>query len=263
MAAGKFNKTLLLLFLVYAGNTLACSCLSPKFAEKYIQSDFVAVAKIIKVYQNEGEEEIYKADILIRDLFKGENLKSIYIQGRSDGQKGSSCSIFIPENTELIVYAIQKSNNKFAFDSCSGYLILNRKWKYSEKQEKRELGMLNMLRAKNINYTNKIWFGKKMGFSEELKRFKGIQLNKSYAVYELTFGENLAIKSVEQISGFGSDVDNELIKMLEKSKWGSIDVKSQDVIIKDIVPDGSKVLVGFYFYEADGTYESFLSEYDL
>ena len=263
MVSEKLNKILLLIFVLYAGNTLACSCIPPKFVEKYIQSDFVAVAKIIKVYQNEGEEELYKADILIRDLFKGQNLNSIYIEGRSDGKKGSSCNLVIPVNTELIIYARKNGNNQFSFGSCSGYLILNRQWKHSEEQEKRELGMLNMLRSKNINYTNKIWFGKKMGFSGELERFKGVQLNKSYAVFELAFGANLAVKSVEQISGFGSDVDNELIKMLEKSKWGSIDVKSQDVIIKDTVPDGSKFLVGFYFYEAEAGYESFVGEYDL
>ena len=263
MAAKKFNKLFILFLALYAGETFACTCMPRKFAEKYVQSDFVAVAKIIKVYQNEGEEELYKADILIRDLFKGENLKSIYIEGRSDGKKGSSCSIFIPENTELIIYAIKNGNNQFSFDSCSGYLILKQEGKNRKNTEKRELDMLHVLQARHINYTNKIVFAKKMGFSEELKQYKGIQLSKSYAIFELTFSSDLKLKSLDIISRFENEVDNELVKMLEKSSWLSVDVKSQYVIIKDIVPEGSKVLVGFYFYEAEGAYESFVSEHDL
>jgi len=257
------KKLLLLFFVFYSVNSFACSCMPPNFTEKFMRSDFVAVAKIVRVYPNEGDKELYKADIVVLDLFKGENLTSIYIAGRSDGKKGSSCSIFIPENTEMIIYASETDDEKFSFNFCSGYLILNQKSKYWEDKQKQELEMLQVLKAKHINYTNKIWFGKKMGFSEELKRFSGIQLNKSYAIFELTFGADLIIKSVKQISGFGNDFDNELVKILEKSSWVSSDVKSQYDIIRNTVPEGSKVLVGFYFYNAEKEYKSFVGEYDL
>ena len=113
--------------------------------------------------------------------------------------------------------------------------------------------MLHMLKAKNINYTSKIRFGKKMGFGE-LEKFNGVQLNKSYAIFELTFGAELTVKSVEQISGFDHDIDKELVKILENSTWVSSNVKGSE---------GSKILVGFYFYEAEPGYTSLVGEYDV
>ncbi|TDE17355.1 hypothetical protein [Dyadobacter psychrotolerans] len=263
MKIDKSGKILLLILMLVANEALACMCMHYKFAEKYIQSDFVAVAKITKVYPNEGEEEIYKADIKIRNLLKGENLQSIYIQGRSDGKRGSSCSIFIPENTELIIYARKTAKNKFSFGSCSGYLILNQKGIGREKTEKREMEMLKLLKAENINFTNTIRIGNKMGFSDKLKKFDGINLNKSYSIYEITLASDLSVKKLDLISGFGGKVDNELSKIIQKSTWTSFEYKSERSVVKDKVPDGCKFLLAFYFYNAEKVSKSFIGEYDL
>jgi hypothetical protein len=49
---------------------------------KYIESEF-AKAKIINNYKKmKAQKELYKADILISELFKGESLKSIYVGGK-------------------------------------------------------------------------------------------------------------------------------------------------------------------------------------
>jgi hypothetical protein len=263
MILEKLGKLLLLIFLLLAGKTFACVCIPPKFTEKYTQSDFVAVAKIIKVYRNESEEEVYKADILIKDLFKGENLTSIYIEGRSDGKRGSSCNIFIPESTELIIYARKKTNNQFSFSACSGYLILNQEAPSQKRTAKREIEMLNILKAKNIDFTNKTRFIRKRSFSEELEKFKGIQLSKHYALYQVTFTSGFATKSVELLSGFGNEIDNALTEILKKADWLNLDVKSENLISKDTLSDESKFLVGFYYYPEEKEYKSFVSEYDL
>ena len=91
--------------LLAAEDVLACDCSHRNLTDKYMQSDFVATIKITRVYQNAGEEEIYKADIQITELFKGDSPTSVYVYGRSDGTLGSSCAIYIPENTELVAYA--------------------------------------------------------------------------------------------------------------------------------------------------------------
>ena len=130
------TKFLIIFISFLASPVLACDCSDIKFADKFTQSDFVAKARIIKVYPNKNDQEIYKVDILIIDLFKGEKLKSVYIEGRSDGKKGSSCNTVIPKNTELIIYASKNGNNQFSFGSCSGYLILNGEGKYRQDKEK-------------------------------------------------------------------------------------------------------------------------------
>ena len=254
-------KNLLLLFLLLSCNaTLACRCSPRKFAEKYTQSDFVAIVKIVKVYENEGSEMFYKSDIIISALYKGNSTSSIYAYGSSDGKTRSSCDIFFPEGTELIIYANKKSGTDYIFSSCSGYVNLTTKY----NSKKREIDMLDSLKNLHINFTSKIWIDKKMGFSEELEQFKGIELNKTYGLYEITFSSGLLVKSVRKIIGFGDEIDNKLIQILQKSKWvSSQHDSSAHEVIKNHVPDNSKHLVGFYFYPPEKEDPSFVSEYDL
>lgn len=253
----KFILSAFIFFL--SANSFACVCIPPKFTEKYTGSDFVARAKIITVYKNESEDELYKADILIYDLYKGPSIKSIYIEGRSDGKRGSSCSIFIPENTELIIYARNFDNGKFAFGSCSGYVYLNQN-KRMLRSETREIEMLNILKMRKIDYPAEIiYHPKSWSFSNQLSKFKGLDLNKNFALYELTFAADITLKSVNVIRGFDKKTDSILIEMIEKTDWNAV---KRNVKI-DQVPDNSRFLIGFYYYKADGPYQSFVSVYDL
>lgn len=72
------------------------------FTEHFESADYVAVGKIIKVYPNVSDEEIYKADIQVFNLIKGPKISSIYVYGRSDGKIGGSCSIYTPEGKDYI-----------------------------------------------------------------------------------------------------------------------------------------------------------------
>ena len=236
-------------------------CMPAKFAEKYIQSDFVARVKIVKVYKNEGNDQFYKSDLLIRELYKGNNITSIDIEGSSipDERRGS-CGLFFPTNTELIIYATKKSDETYIFDSCSGTVKITGRY----TSEQRELDMLNSLKSLHYNHTDKIWFFKKQGFDQELASFNGVQSNKVYGLYEITFSSGLVVKSVRLVSGFSNEIDDKLIRILKDSEWAtSIYDSSASTVIKNHVPDNSKHLVGFYFYPPEKGYESFVSEYDL
>lgn len=249
------KKIIQIILLLFSGVVFACTCNPPKVTEKYIESDFVAKAKIIKNYKNVSSEELYKADILISELFKGESLKSIYVAGRSDGNMGSSCSIFIPENTELIIYARKDKDGKYRIGMCSGLLYIN---KSNPKIQKRELEILKMFKSKNIVFTDKINYREKSDIHADLKKFKGIELDKEYGIYEITFGEDLTIKTVTEISGFGNQIDQKLIEIIKKSKWSSFNNG-----IKNKVPDNSKLIIGIYFYPKEKNDLSFLSQFYL
>jgi hypothetical protein len=178
----------------------------------------VAKARIVKVYKNESEEEIYKADILIRDLYKGPTIKSIYVEGRSDGKIGSSCAIFIPENIELIIYA-RNNNGHFTMGSCSGMVYLNQD-KRTLRAETREIEMLNILKARRVDYPNDIVYSPETGsFTNQLSAFHGINLNKAFALYELSFAADVKLKSVNVISGFEEKTDSSLIEIMKKLPW--------------------------------------------
>lgn len=244
-----------LLFFLFSIGVSACTCDDPSITEKYVHSDIVAKAKIIKNYDNEGSRDIYKAEILISEIFKGKKVKSIYVAGRSDGLLGNSCSIFIPENTELIIYASKNSDGNYSVGMCSGLLYMNAR---NLKRQKKELNILRKLKSKKIDLTNKIYFQEKASLSKKLKKFKGIKLDKRYSIYEITFDSNLNIKNVKEISGFGNPIDEKLLKILYTTEW-----KSFDKGIKNKVPDNTKILFGFYYYEAERDSQSFISQYYL
>ena len=249
------RKILQIIIFFYSAGVLACTCDDPMITEKFIQSDFVAKAKIVRNYKNESSKELYKADIVISELFKGEKQTFIYVAGRSDGNMGSSCAIFIPENTELIIYAQKNEDGKYSVRMCSGLLYLKNQ---NLKRQKRELDILKMFKSKNINFADKISYREKAKLHKELEQFQGIELEKSYGIYEITFASDLTIKYVVEISGFENPVDQQLIDIIEKTEWTSFDKG-----IKDKVPEDSKLLIGIYYYPKEKDDPSFLSQWYL
>ena len=136
---------------------------------------------------------------------------------------------------------------------CSGLLYLN---KTNQKRQKRELEILKTFKLKNIKFTSKISYREKSKLHNNLKQFKGIELNKSYGIYEITFESDLTIKNVTEISIFGSPIDEKLKEIIEKTEWSSFDNG-----INDKIPDNSKLIIGIYYYSEEKGNPSFLSQY--
>ncbi|MFK7749585.1 MAG: hypothetical protein AB8B65_14410 [Kordia sp.] len=243
---------------------VACNCDPLSITQKYIQSDFVAKVTIVKIYPNEKNRELYKADIKIHTLYKGKQLKSIYIAGNNGGT-GSSCSIFIPENTKLIAYARKRVDGKYTIGMCSGLMYLDysatyrkktRKTAKGMKRQRKELAILQLFKEKNIVRTDKKSYFTKPKLAHYLSKFKGIQLSKSAAFFEVTFASNLTVKSVQLIDGFEHPIDEELLEILKESFW-TTHHKGEN----NKVPENSKLLVGIYYYEAEDKFQSFLSHW--
>lgn len=155
----------------------------------------------------------------------------------------------------MIIYARKDKDGKYRIGMCSGLLYIN---KSNPKIQKRELEILKMFKSKNIVFTDKINYREKSDIHAGLKQFKGIELDKEYGIYEITFGEDLTIKTVTEISSFGNQIDQKLIEIIKKSKWSSFNNG-----IKDKVPDNSKLIIGIYFYPKEKNDLSFLSQFYL
>ncbi|WP_297336078.1 helix-turn-helix domain-containing protein [Algoriphagus sp.] len=205
------KKILHLSIFLLSLRAFACDCNPPDITEKFIRSDFVANVTILKIYPNKGNEAGYKADIQINELFKGENLKSIYIYGRSDNGIGSSCDMYIPANTKLIAYAIKNRDGNFGIGMCSGIMYLDYSGYYKKKtlkteselkKQKRELEILQTFKSKNINHTDRIIYREKTNLTNELQQFKGIQLEKKFGIYEIT-GVSSVYQEYQCDSSFG------------------------------------------------------------
>ncbi|HYK75728.1 MAG TPA: hypothetical protein VEV16_02025 [Daejeonella sp.] len=247
------KKILFGIFLFQSIQAFACVCDYPNLTEKYIRADFVASITIKKIYLNKTDEMGYKADIQIDELFKGDALKSIYVYGRSsDEEIGSSCDIFIPENTKLVAYAYKNKDGNYGVGMCSGLAYLDNRY---IKQEKRELEILRILKSKGVDYTDKVYYMEKgTTLNDSLQQFKGIELDKKYGIYEITFSSDLKIKNIRIVSGFEAPIDEKLIDILWKTEWKTFSEK-------DKVKENSKILLGIYNYESEKEHPSFLSQY--
>lgn len=224
--------------------------------EKYVRSDFVARIVIAKNFPNEGSSLFYKSNITIKQLFKGKPVRSILIEGSSDGKRRTSCDISFREGTEMLVYAWLDSTGRYVFGSCSGYRVLNRP---GASGEARELAMLDFLDRNNIRTTDKTRFG--ADFGDKLTNLRGIDATRSFAIYEVTFARNLRVDSVRTLTGFTPQLDNDIVSILKGARW----VSHRELIggAKNEVPDGSKLLIAFYFYPAESRWANFISETDI
>jgi hypothetical protein len=246
------KKILQIILYLITIEAFACDCTSPYLPEKFVRADFVANVTIIKVYPNKKNESGYKADIKIDKLFKGEKLKSIYISGRSDRTLGSSCDIFIPENTKLIVYATKNKEGNYGIGMCSGYVYLNSK---NIHYEKRELEILKKLKSKKKNKYSESIYREKGTLFNSLEQFKGIKLDKSFALFEIIFDSENRIQKINLISGFGNSIDKKLTEILRNTEWRKI----QNV--RDVENNmNNRFLFCIYYYEAERGNQSFLSQ---
>ena len=113
-----------------------------------------------------------------------------------------------------------------------------------------------MFKSKNINFTDKINYREKATLHKKLEQFKGIELEKDYGIYEITFSTELEINNVKKVSGFENSVDQKIIEILQTTEWTSFDNG-----LRDTVPENSRLLVGIYYYKADKENPSFLSQF--
>lgn len=229
------KNTLLILSLLLSLKIMACGCNSLSIQSKYVKSDVVAKVKILKIYKNVDSYLYYKADILVKKMYKGKGLelKSIYIYGDNDGdligRLKTSCDIFIPEGAELLIYTSKNERGEYTLGMCSGYLYLNNYHKSLKEKYKLELKILKKLKRKKVTFINKdddAVFARNL--NDSLKNFNNIKLRKQFAIFEIDFNKpysseiyDLQTENIKVVSGFNKKLDRQLIDIIKKNKWQS------------------------------------------
>ena len=208
------------------------------------------------MYLNESAEEVYKSDIDVLDLYKGEKLDQIYINGRSDDNMGSSCSLFIPVNTELFAYAYRDKKGRYRIGMCSGLVYFNYGPYINTERIEKEETILEILKGYNVSTPKNIRFDTNGELYDELEQFKGLTLEKEFALFNITFNSKAKVKKIVLLSGFKTRLDRKLARILKKLEWrGFTNSKLGPV------PEGTQLLFGIYYFEAQENNPSFLSEY--
>jgi hypothetical protein len=246
----------LLTFLVFLiGNqSFACDCAFSTLTDSFIEADFVGRIKILKVYPNQGKEELYKADVEVLEHFKGPFISSIHVVGRSDDKFDNSCSVFYPENSDLLVAAHLTSDGKYVFGMCS--YKSNFKSHYSRNQ--RDLDVIRALSKYDNTNTASYRSIVSPNFSLFLDSKRGIEFDEKFALFEVILDDQVHPSRVKMIKGFGVDLDAEILMELYQSTWKLHYYQESDEIIEPV-----KLIVPVYFYPADSKYKSILSIHDV
>ena len=237
-------RFILIFILLYSARLFACSCYTPKLEQKFSKSDFVAKVQIIKIYKNSGDEEYYKADVKINNIFKGKAIESIYVYGNNGRRFDSSCDIFIEPGEEMIVYSEKNNKGKYTVNMCSGLLYLSRPNSIVTKEHyKNEINVLEILKDKKVSFTNNIEF--RLEDSHKLfKKFYGVELENRFTIYKVKFNSDLSVKCVKRLKGFNHKADKAIKKFIKKGVWSSTVDNTRNV-----VPINSHHLVIIYYNE--------------
>jgi len=223
-------------------------CIPVEFLRKYEASDFVARVTITSVSSNVGDAFHYQSGIAIRELYKGRRVQEILIEGSSDGKIRTTSDLFFPKNTEILVYARLTEDGQYIFDSCSGYLVLGNTLSHTAR---RELDMLEVLKRESASRPTPGLY--QADLQDQLKALRGVQLSKSFAIFEITFSDSLQVATARTVSGFTQAVDERLKAIISHANWTGRDRHS----------GGKKQFIAFYYYEAEKGQPSFIGTLDV
>ncbi|WP_160113999.1 MULTISPECIES: hypothetical protein [Aquimarina] len=250
-------------FLFFSNFLFSCDCEPPRLINRFIFSDFVASAKILKVTKDNKSNDYHNIEVEILDLYKGKNTTSL----RIFSALGSSCSFLTPENSTWLIFADYNKKGQLVFNYCSGAQQIDQRFNKemfpnAHENHKRSIELqtqvLHYLKNQKLNLKNE--YNLKVGVSSEcLKQFRGVQIkNDRFALYEVTINKDLSIEKVHSIKNFDNlEIQEQLMKCLEDN----VKVYNYRSILK--IPKKTKIILPLYFYPPEKSHPGFISNFDL
>lgn len=242
------------LILVFGSRAFACKCAYNDPVHSFGTSEFVGHIKITKVYPNEGERLPYRADVELLELFKGSKINLIFVGGRSDGKIGTSCDVFYPVGSELVVTANKNEDGQLVFGMCSFIIDL----KTERGNNQRDLDVIRTLSQWDNEYSVNSDYTISTSYSDFLGSKNGIQLKEKFALFEVMLNDQHSPLEINVIKGFDDAVDSEIVDALLNSKWQLKSFDSNSPKLNHV-----KIVVPVYFYPSERGEESFMSKFSL
>jgi hypothetical protein len=250
----KYKIVLILFFVFY--KSFSCSCSQLSLIDKVKTHEYIAKIKIIesKTVANYIDSfDPYFVKIETIKQYFGEKVTEIHLESMS----GSSCGMYLPKDTEWIVYGYKdKKNGKIYTSLCSGNFQLNKtidslKYKnYFEeypKQQKRVLNILeelNIKKIKELNIKTSYKSPKDNGFHKALLSINNLDSKKSFGCYKLIYNKKGEVIDIEVINSLGRKIDKIFMQNLIGSKWTYIEIdnskeSSEQIIIINYTKDNT------------------------
>ena len=253
---------LLLLLVLVAEKSQACTCGPMPLVERVAHADFVAVAKILKVSPDPQSERFHDIDIEITSLFKGEKISSLKIRSALK----TSCAFYTPENTTWLIFAYRDKEGVLSFGFCSGGIQLDRKYNSTEfpkaddnyrRAYELKLEVLKYMKRKNISPANEFQLNTVIP-EDCLKKFDGYEVDGRFAIYKVEINPDLSIAGIKALKQFG---DPKLRAGLWNCISNKLKVYSRDKSKQ--LPRKTEVIIILYHYPAGGGHESVIGTFDV
>ncbi|MCE7055793.1 hypothetical protein LZF95_14020 [Algoriphagus sp. AGSA1] len=245
---------LTILIFVIGVKSFACKCAFNDPIRSFSTEEFVGHIKITQVYPNEGESSVYKTDVELLELFKGSEITSIFVGGRSDGKIGTSCDVFYPAGSELVVTASRNSSGQLVFGMCSFIIDLNAE----RRSNQINLDVIRTLSKWDNTYSSNLEYFISSEFADLLESKKGIQVKERFALFEVNFNDQQLPIEVNVIKGFEDPVDAEIVETLSNCTY-----KLRPFGADKSRSDSIKIVVPVYFYPAERGNKSFMGTFVL
>lgn len=256
------KKICTIIFVFLANWAMACSCATPTLLENIYRSDFIAVAKILKITQDPVNKEYHDIEVKLLDVYKGDRTTKMKISSL----QGSSCAFFTPVGTTWLIFASLNDDKLLTFHYCDGseqidrefdlktYPGLDQKHKNSIKLK---LDVLKFFRNKKLTPADKTRLRISLP-GECLKNLKGFAGDhKDFTIYEYVVNEDLSVTDVKPVRDFkNKKLAKEFVAFIENK------LKNNDTTKKSI-PKKIKQYLVYYFYPFEKGNESFIGALDL
>lgn len=259
----KFYSLFILFFLFNGKNANACDCSIPNVLDHIRESDFIAVAKINSLSLDTENSNRHNAEIEILKLYKGKPIKEIKVWSLLN----SSCSFLPDEGSLWLIFSTKNYEGILGFGFCSGAILLDEEFDKKKKTINTKdfydktgfrLQVLDFLPKSKLKRENKA--GLYISTSDEyLSGYRGSEIEGDrFALYELSIDTNLSIEAIEPIKEFTFSSSQRSLIPLLKENLKVYTYDSEKTFIKP-----QKLIIGVYFYPAEGKNESFLSLFGI
>lgn len=254
-------KRLLFVFLMLNSiKAVGCSCGFTRLAEKYQRSEFIAIAKILKIEQNINDQDYHDVDIELKDLYKGKAIKKLKVLSVLN----SSCAFLPSESTTWLIFASTDRKGFLSFGFCSGSKQIDRQFDLIEypnldvkyrKSIDLKLEVLAFIKKNKIPVGNNNLITNDYSIcSDELK---GFNENERFAVYQIDVNRDLSIENIQILKKFKN---RKLSKTLTACIRNNLKIKTKNM---SLLPEKTEITLIYFCYPGQGENTSVVSPGDL
>lgn len=226
---------------------LACSCITlGDVIARVTSSEFVALAKIKKVYPVSDDAKYDSVEIEPVEIYKGKHTTTLKIPDRR-----TSCAMGVEEGDTWLIYAYRDGPGALAFHYCSGSMqarYAGDTIRYPDAGKNFREDMAFRLRFLAYIRDHKMEPVNTYGLFAMLQNTAGLAdlKEKDFAIYKLRIGKDLSVEKVEAVRPFSRVPDEEIKKrFLSGSRMYRY---SNDRTI----PEATWIMVGLVYLNSDG-----------